>query len=178
MNPISMKVLSIEELQIGKKYVVLYQYKARIAEVLNDGTAHMEVSGFKIKRGICSLHFLMELPEEKQQSIFDNPYYEVEAARLQGKTIQLKGYGGEWGDTQSVPSYYFPPEDYRIKPETKTVYRCRYEYEDIYGQSEVCIWTSESALHADAIKTLYGGSAKFKKWIIEPECTPIEVEVK
>lgn len=185
MTHIYTKVELIDTVQVGKKYVALQGNEVRIVEVLDNGTArvglHTVIGSFDVTVDTRHLQFLMQLPEEKkQQSILDNPYYEVEAARLQGKTVQVQRKTGHWcdWDQYDAPKYDAPADYYRIKPETKTVYRYQYEYEDAYGQIVSSRWTMDIVENVKPIKYIHENNQVFKKWIIEPECTPIEVEVK
>jgi hypothetical protein len=46
-----------------------------------------------------------------------DPYAELKAAKAAGKVIQIKTADGEWGVDLPNPSFAFPADQYRIKPE-------------------------------------------------------------
>jgi len=48
-----------------------------------------------------------------------DPYAELKKAHAEGKVIELST-GGRWIPTGSEPSWIYPPEEYRIKPDTDT----------------------------------------------------------
>jgi len=73
-------------------------------------------------------------------SVYKDPYAHLKEAQARGEVIQAEDGTGGWFDL--LPSYYvykalrdnldipYPPESYRIKPKTKTLYKWAYKEYD------------------------------------------------